>query len=146
MRKLAGKGIDRVTYEELAQAGVAGGGLEAAQSLLANPLDFKQVVSLQKQLNAAAGSLGTDTATHQFRRSIAADRSRVTDLERTDRRYAGQQKRVAAHVVNQAAHQVHIHIHGTIVGDKHQLAKHVHKAVVDAKRAGALPKHAFTTS
>lgn len=145
MGQLAKKGIDRVTYDELAQAGVAGGGLEAAQSLLANPLDFKQVVSLQKQLNAAAGSLGSDTSAHQYARTLATDRGRVSDLQHLDTAYARQQRTAARALVRNAERDVHVTVNlsGHVYGSKTELAKAVTDAIRAATRSGAISKNAL---
>jgi hypothetical protein len=145
MRKLVAKGIDQGTYNELAQAGVAGGGFEAAQSLLANPLDLKQVVSLQRQLAGAGAGLGADTSKHRYNAAISTDRGRADDLSHLDRAYARQQRSVAASTVRRVERDVHVTVNlsGHVVGSKTELAKAVVDAIRSATRSGAISKDAL---
>ena len=63
LKQLVGMGIDPATYQQLLTAGISGGGLEAADDLLADgPGGVQQMAALQAQLKAASDSLATDAA------------------------------------------------------------------------------------
>lgn len=146
LTQLAKKGIDQDTFRQLIAAGVDGGGLQAADQLLANPSDFKQIVALQRQLAASAGSLGSLAGNYEYAPTLARDRARVATLKGAQQVETWRMQKTAAGMLNAIARETHVHIHlaGTFVGTKDELAKTVTQAIRDAVKRGQLPKNVLT--
>jgi hypothetical protein len=146
LQRLVKGGIDQDTFKQLVAAGVSGGGLAAADELLANPMDFKQVVALQRQLAAGANSLGSFAAQTEYRPSINATKAKLATLKGAQQVETWKMQSTAAGMINAIAREAHVHIHlsGHYAGTKDELAKSVTTAIRDAVRRGQLPKNVLT--
>lgn len=139
LQRLVKMGINRTTFDQLVNAGVMGGGLTAADQLIANPIDFKQVMSLQRQLGSASDSLANYAGGQDYNARIAlqSGRAKVYGWEMQKTAYTG---------LKNTARQTNVHIHltGHYAGSKDDLAKTVTTAIRDAVRRGQLPKNILT--
>ena len=117
----------------------------AADQLLANPMDLKQIVALQKQLGTAAGSLGSFSAHQEYDGSIASTTKTVSKLKGEDKVLDWRMQKIAETMLKKAAAEAHIHLHltGTYAGTKDDLAKTVLQAFKDAVKKGIIPKSAL---
>lgn len=79
--QLKGKGLNATAIADIAQAGVTGGGMATAQSLLnATPAQIKQINELQAQLQKSADKAGTVTADAMYGAGIKAAEGIVKGL------------------------------------------------------------------
>lgn len=79
--QLKGKGLNATAIADIAQAGVTGGGMATAQSLLnATPEQIKQINELQAQLQKSADKAGTVTADAMYGAGIKAAEGIVKGL------------------------------------------------------------------
>ncbi|MDX3229421.1 hypothetical protein [Streptomyces sp. ME19-01-6] len=73
LEELKKRGLNATAISDIAAAGVAGGGMATAQSLLnATPEQIKQINDLQKQLTASADKAGTTVADSMYGAGIKA--------------------------------------------------------------------------
>jgi phage-related protein len=80
--QLKTQGLDDTTYSQLLQAGVAGGGLQAAQELAAaGPGVVQQVANLQGQLSTAGKALGTQTSTVLYQAGVDTAQASVNGIK-----------------------------------------------------------------
>jgi hypothetical protein len=145
LQRLAKMGLDPVTFGQIVAAGVSGGGYDAAESLVQNPIDVAEIAGLQRQLQASASSLANFAGGYQYQGGIDATRGRIAGLQSAENRDTAQMRNVAARMVNRTAGDIHVHLHvaGVTVHNDHELAKHVHRAVQSASKAGVLPRNGF---
>lgn len=81
LEQLKAKGLNAQMIEDIASAGVTGGGMATAQSLLtATPDQIKQINDLQKQLTASANKAGTTAANAMYGAGIKAAEGLVAGL------------------------------------------------------------------
>ncbi|MCX4704363.1 hypothetical protein [Streptomyces sp. NBC_01373] len=81
LEQLKGKGLNAQSISEIAQAGVAGGGMATAQSLLnATPEQIKQINELEAQLKKSADKAGTVTADAMYGAGVRAAEGLVKGL------------------------------------------------------------------
>jgi hypothetical protein len=79
--QLKGKGLNAQSISEIAQAGVAGGGMATAQSLLnATPAQIAEINALEKKLQASAEKAGAVTADAMYGAGIRAAEGLVKGL------------------------------------------------------------------
>jgi hypothetical protein len=79
--QLKGKGLNAQSISEIAQAGVTGGGMATAQSLLnATPEQIKQINELEAQLKKSADKAGTVTADAMYGAGVRAAEGLVKGL------------------------------------------------------------------
>ncbi|MFE8961739.1 hypothetical protein [Streptomyces iakyrus] len=79
--QLKAKGLNATAISNIAQAGVTGGGMATAQSLLnATPQQIAEINALQKQLEASANKAGTVTADAMYGAGIKAAEGLVKGL------------------------------------------------------------------
>lgn len=79
--QLKAKGLNATAISDIAQAGVAGGGMATAQSLLnATPEQIAEINALQKQLETSANKAGTTTADAMYGAGIKAAEGLVKGL------------------------------------------------------------------
>lgn len=96
LKELKKRGLNAQSLSEIAQAGVAGGGLETATALLSgNKSDIKEINSLEKQLKAAATSAGKTTADAMYGAGIKAAEGLVKGLEKQQHRLEKLMEKVA---------------------------------------------------
>ena len=81
LEQLKAKGLNATAISNIAAAGVAGGGMATAQSLLnATPEQIAEINALQKQLEASANKAGTVTADAMYGAGIKAAEGLVKGL------------------------------------------------------------------
>jgi hypothetical protein len=81
LEQLKAKGLNATAISNIAQAGVTGGGMATAQSLLnATPEQIAEINALQKQLEASANKAGTVTADAMYGAGIKAAEGLVKGL------------------------------------------------------------------
>lgn len=81
LEQLKGKGLNAQSISEIAQAGITGGGMATAQSLLnATPAQIAEINALEKQLQASANKAGTVTADAMYGAGIKAAEGLVKGL------------------------------------------------------------------
>lgn len=81
LEQLKGKGLNAQSISEIAQAGIAGGGMATAQSLLsAAPEQIAQINQLEAQLQKSADKAGTVTAEAMYGAGIKAAEGLVRGL------------------------------------------------------------------
>jgi hypothetical protein len=81
LEQLKGKGLNAQSISEIAQAGITGGGMATAQSLLnATPEQIKQINQLEAQLKASADKAGTVTADAMYGAGVRAAEGLVKGL------------------------------------------------------------------
>jgi DNA-binding transcriptional MerR regulator len=83
LKELQKKGLSASLIQQIAEAGVEGGGLETAGALLgASSSEIKSVNSLQGQINTAATSAGKTTADSVYAAAIKMQERTVKELTR----------------------------------------------------------------
>ncbi|WP_275901606.1 phage tail tape measure protein [Streptomyces sp. S1D4-20] len=83
LKGLKGKGLSKDLLQQIAEAGVNGGGLETAGALLgASGSEISSINSLQGQIAKAASSAGSTTASAVYGAAIKAQEKLVTSLTR----------------------------------------------------------------
>lgn len=88
LKDLKKKGLSSALIQQIAEAGIEGGGLETAGALLgASSSEISSINDLQQQIDKAAGSAGKTTADALYGKAIAAQEKYVKSLE-------GQQKKL----------------------------------------------------
>jgi hypothetical protein len=81
LEQLKAKGLNATAISNIAQAGVTGGGMATAQSLLnATPEQIAEINALQKQLEVSANQAGTVTADAMYGAGIKAAEGLVKGL------------------------------------------------------------------
>ncbi len=81
LSQLKAKGLNSQAISDIAEAGIAGGGMATAQTLLgASAADIKKINDLQAQLTAAADSAGTTVADSMYGAGIKAAQGLVDGL------------------------------------------------------------------
>ncbi|AVH60011.1 MULTISPECIES: phage tail protein [Streptomyces] len=81
LEQLKAKGLNAQSISEIAQAGITGGGMATAQSLLnATPEQIAQINALEKQLQTSANKAGTVTADAMYGAGIRAGEGLVKGL------------------------------------------------------------------
>lgn len=142
LQRLAKMGLDPTTFGQIAAAGIAGGGYEAAESLVANPTDVKEIIGLQKQLQSQAQSLASFAGGYQYQAGINATQARIASLKSAERLETWKSQKTAKGMLERAGGDVNVHVHvsGTYVGTRDDLAKTVVNAWRDAARRGTVSK------
>lgn len=83
LKRLRKRGLNNQMLQQIAEAGIEGGGLETAGALLqASDSELKTVNSLQSQISKAATSAGKTTADALYAKSIKAQENLVKALDR----------------------------------------------------------------
>lgn len=96
LEQLKAKGLNAQMISDIAAAGVTGGGMATAQSLLnATPEQIKQFNELQKQLEASAGKAGTTVADSMYGSGIKAAEGLVKGLTEKQKAIEDQMMRIA---------------------------------------------------
>lgn len=81
LKQLQKKGVSKEIIEQIAQAGISGGGLETAGALLgASSSEIKSINDMQKQINANAKSAGNTAADAMYGAGIKAAQGLVDGL------------------------------------------------------------------
>ncbi len=87
LKTLKTRGLSGALLQQVAEAGIEGGGLETAQALLgASSGQLKGLNSLQSRITGAAGSAGKTTSDAVFGAQIKAQQAYVTTLTRSQDR------------------------------------------------------------
>lgn len=87
LKGLKGKGLDKGLIQQIAEAGIEGGGLETAGALLgASSSEIGSINSLQSQINSAAGAAGKATADAVYGAAIKAQTAAVGRLQKSQDR------------------------------------------------------------
>lgn len=90
------KGLSSSLLQQIAEAGLEGGGLETAGALLgASSSEIKSLNSLQSQIGKAAGSAGKTTADAVFGAQIKAQQAYVTALTKSQDRLEKSMEKLA---------------------------------------------------
>ncbi|MEU1787118.1 phage tail protein [Streptomyces sparsogenes] len=96
LEELKKRGLNATAISDIAAAGVAGGGMATAQSLLnATPEQIKQINDLQKQLTASADKAGTTVADSMYGAGIKAADGLVKGLEAKQKAIEAQMMTIA---------------------------------------------------
>jgi hypothetical protein len=83
LKGLKSKGLDKSLIQQIAEAGIEGGGLETAGALLsASGSEIKSVNSLQSQIASAASSAGKTTADAVYGAAIKSQEKLVNSLKK----------------------------------------------------------------
>ena len=84
LKDLQKKGVDKALIQQIAEAGIEGGGLETAGALLgASSSEIKSMNQLQGQIGKAAGSAGKTTADSVYGDAIKAQTATVKALQKS---------------------------------------------------------------
>lgn len=82
LQQLQGKGVNATLISQIASAGITGGGMNTAQSLLnATPEQLAQINALQAQIASVADSAGTAAAEGTYGAGVAAAQGLVNGLK-----------------------------------------------------------------
>ncbi|MEU7240329.1 phage tail protein [Streptomyces sparsogenes] len=96
LEELKKRGLNATAISDIAAAGVTGGGMATAQSLLnATPEQIKQINDLQKQLTASADKAGTTVADSMYGSGIKAAEGLVKGLVEKQKAIEDQMMRIA---------------------------------------------------
>ncbi|OXS35378.1 hypothetical protein [Streptomyces sp. XY006] len=96
LKDLKGKGLSSSLLQQVAEAGVEGGGLETAGALLqASSSEIGSLNSLQSQITGAAGSAGKTTADSVFGAAIKAQELQVKKLTNSQEKLARSMDKLA---------------------------------------------------
>lgn len=99
LKKLKAKGFSASIIQQVAEAGIDGGGLETAGALLqASSADVKSFNSMQSQISTAAGSAGKTTADAVYEKQIAAQEKYVKALESQQKKLQSSMDKLAASI------------------------------------------------
>jgi SLT domain-containing protein len=110
LAKLKKLGLNKGAYQQIVDAGVDGGGLDAATGLLSGGSKVvKQVNTLQGQINAQGKSLGDTSSRVLYQAGVDSATGLVKGLESQSRALAAASKRVAAQIVSAIKHALGIH-------------------------------------
>lgn len=91
------RGLSGALLQQIAEAGIEGGGLETASALLkASTKDLLVMNSLQRQIDASATAAGKTTADGVFGKQIAMQQLSVKTLERTTKQLTDSMAKLAA--------------------------------------------------
>jgi hypothetical protein len=91
------KGLDGKLLQQIAEAGIDGGGLETAGALLnASSSEIKSMNSLNQQINSAAGAAGKTTSDAVFKTAIALQDKLVDKLARQQSKLTSAMDKLAA--------------------------------------------------
>jgi len=84
LKQLQKKGLSKALIQQIAEAGIEGGGLETAGALLgASSSEIKSLNSLQSQINKSAGAAGKTTADAVYGAAIKEQTKAVQKLQRS---------------------------------------------------------------
>jgi hypothetical protein len=84
LKGLKSKGLSKDLIQQIAEAGIEGGGLETAGALLgASSSEISSVNSLQGQINSSAGAAGKTTADAVYAAAIKAQTTTVSKLQKS---------------------------------------------------------------
>jgi hypothetical protein len=87
LKGLKKKGLSKALIQQIAEAGIEGGGLETAGALLgASGSEVKSLNDLQKQIGGAAGSAGKTTSDSVYGAAIKAQTATVHRLQKSQDR------------------------------------------------------------
>ncbi|GAA2199951.1 phage tail protein [Streptomyces bangladeshensis] len=96
LKQLRAKGFSKSIIQQVAEAGVDGGGLETAGALLqASASEVKTINDTQAQIEAAAGSAGKTAADAVFDKAIKAQERYVKQLEAQQKKLTSSMDRLA---------------------------------------------------
>lgn len=98
---LAKAGLNQTSLQQIVEAGVDSGGDYAAALAAAAPATISQVNSLQKKINTAAGSLGTDTSKQFYQAGVDAATGIVNGLKSQDKQLASAMTTLANNLLTQ---------------------------------------------
>ncbi|MDG4535333.1 phage tail protein [Streptomyces sp. AV19] len=97
LKELKARGLNSGSLQEIANAGIEGGGLSTAEALLsARGSDLHRINDLRSEIGAAAGAAGRTTADAMYGAGIKAAEKLVKGLERQQERLQRAMERVAA--------------------------------------------------
>lgn len=101
LQQLKAKGVDGALIEQIASAGITGGGMWTADSLLkASPEEIAQLNALQKQLTTAADTAGTAAAEAAYGAGVKAAEGLVRGLQSQEKAIVAQMAAIAASLVD----------------------------------------------
>lgn len=101
LEQLKAKGVSGDLIEQIASAGITGGGLWTADSLLkASPQEIAQINALQQQLTAAADKAGTAAADAAYGAGVAAAQGLVNGLKAQEKAIVDQMAAIAQSLVD----------------------------------------------
>ncbi|MGY0062850.1 phage tail protein [Streptomyces sp. LZ34] len=96
LEELKKRGLNATAISDIAAAGITGGGMATAQSLLnATPEQIKQINDLQKQLTASADKAGTTVADSMYGSGIRAAEGLVKGLAEKQKAIEDQMMKIA---------------------------------------------------
>jgi trimeric autotransporter adhesin len=96
LSQLKAKGVDGALIEQIAQAGITGGGMWTADSLLkASPAELAKINELQKQLTTAANTAGTAAADAAYGAGVKAAQGLVNGLKAQEKAIEAQMASLA---------------------------------------------------
>lgn len=99
LKQLQKKGLSAALIQQIADAGIEGGGLETAGALLgASSSEIQSMNDLQKQINSSATSAGKTTADAVYGKAIAAQERYVKSLENQQKKLTTSMDRLAKNI------------------------------------------------
>lgn len=97
LKELKARGLNSGSLQEIANAGIDGGGLATAEALMsARGSDLQRINQLRSQITSAAGAAGQTTADAMYGAGIKAAEKLVKGLEKQQDRLQKTMERVAA--------------------------------------------------
>lgn len=138
LRSLMRKGVSGEMLNQLVNGWASNpdGALATANGLLANTGDLKQILTLERQLNAAAGGLGSASAHGEYDSQINATQGKIrVDTWRMQQLARNEAKRVAGGL------HVTVNVSGVYAGTKESLGKTFAQVMRDEVRKGTIPKN-----
>lgn len=117
LKGLKSKGLDKGLIQQIAEAGVNGGGLETAGALMgASGSEISSINSLQGQIGKAAGAAGKTTADAVYGAAIKAQQKLVTSLTKQQDKLEKAMSNLAKVMEKALSRAVHGKASGGIVG------------------------------
>lgn len=110
LTQLRKMGLDDVTFKQLVDAGVGGGGLDAAKELLnGGQSAVAQVASLQNQLQSSSEALGKSAASGLYGAATKSADGLVNGLKDSDKKVTSQMEKLGASMVKALKKKLAIH-------------------------------------
>lgn len=85
LKQLAKDGIDPITYQQIVDAGIDGGGLQTSDALIHGGTGaLKQIKRLEGQIHSVSGAIGTATSHHLYQGGVNAAQRVLNGLNARD--------------------------------------------------------------
>lgn len=117
LASLKKQGLDKATYDELAQGGVDSLGI-ASSILSSGKTGIKQIAALKKQLGTTASKLGADTSATMYSAGISAANGLLKGLQSREAALKKQMSKLAASLVRSIKQALGIHSPSRVLRDQ----------------------------